>query len=120
MAAAAVCTAYKRAAVGSAGEEPEAAAAPPAGRPIEGDCPICFDDLQPGGTTPAVSQTPLHTCLCCPTSHLIPFNATPARGPERHIMTNGQQQCPEGDIKRQPTLYKKEGGRERHITCSEW
>ncbi|EIE26733.1 hypothetical protein COCSUDRAFT_59250 [Coccomyxa subellipsoidea C-169] len=62
MAAAAVCTAYKRAAVGSAGEEPEAASAPPAGRPIEGDCPICFDDLQPGGTTPATRVVTCDTC----------------------------------------------------------
>ena len=53
MAAAAVCAAYKRAA-GDAVEEPEEAAAPASGRPIEGDCPICFDDLVPGGTTPQV------------------------------------------------------------------
>ncbi|KAK9916899.1 hypothetical protein WJX75_008503 [Coccomyxa subellipsoidea] len=61
MAAAAVCAAYKRAA-GDAVEEPEEAAAPASGRPIEGDCPICFDDLVPGGTTP---QTRVVTCDTC-------------------------------------------------------
>ena len=58
MAAAEVCAAYKRAAGGSSTEEQEAATAPGTGRPIEGDCPICFDDLVPGGTTIMVGARP--------------------------------------------------------------
>ncbi|BDA40627.1 hypothetical protein COCOBI_01-2800 [Coccomyxa sp. Obi] len=62
MAAAEVRAAYKRAAGGSSTEEPEAATAPASGRPIEGDCPICFDDLVPGGTT---AKSRVVTCTTC-------------------------------------------------------
>lgn len=53
MASAAVCAAYRRAA-GGGGDEAEPEAPPPAGRPVEGDCPICFDDLVPCGDSARV------------------------------------------------------------------
>jgi hypothetical protein len=59
MANPAVRMAYKRMS-GLSGAEAaaEAASADGGGRPIEGDCPICYDDLSPGGETPKVHMQP--------------------------------------------------------------
>lgn len=37
---------------GSAAAEPAEAS-----KPVEGDCPICYDEMHPGGSTPQVHST---------------------------------------------------------------
>lgn len=56
LASAAVRMAYKRMCGSSNEEATVEAAAPVSGRPVEGDCPICYDDLIPGGTDLKVSK----------------------------------------------------------------
>ena len=54
MANSALCAAY-RGMSGSPGEGDAAQApVPDNGRPVEGDCPICYDDMEAGGTTAQV------------------------------------------------------------------
>lgn len=64
MANSAICTAYRRMS-GSMGEDSAAQApAPQNGRPVEGDCPICYDDMEAGGTTAQVWGRWLVCSLC--------------------------------------------------------
>ena len=43
---------------GDEGAEEQAAQPCDSSKPIEGDCPICYDDMQPGGATPSVRCPP--------------------------------------------------------------
>jgi hypothetical protein len=59
MANSAVCAAYRR--MSGAGDDAAQGPVPETGRPVEGDCPVCYDGMQPGGASPQVATPTVHT-----------------------------------------------------------
>ena len=49
---------------GDEGAEEPAAQPCDSSKPIEGDCPICYDEMNPGGSTAEVSCRTLPAAIC--------------------------------------------------------